>query len=297
MFGLSAGMVELMIEMAGFLGVALFLGLIFGYLVWGWRRRAKLEAARAEGAASVRTSVDGDASLRAQLDESIRDRGNLKRALEAAHTKIASLEAALSARPRPVQSRPPLEPVASADPDDVLTPFEAPRRAAAQPGGRFDPAEVAERLAGDADEYEYPAEEETEAPLRATYDDDGDAALAEADEDEMLPDEILPEEAEPEKDAVLELTNPLPSRPKLLLPSPPNEIDDLTQIEGIGAVMEGMLNDIGVFLYHQLANFSDEDMRWIAAMLEVNVDEIHDAGWKEQAQELYREKYGLDHDA
>ena len=58
-------MVELIIEMAIYLAIAALLGLILGYLIWGWRSGARLAAARAEGASAVRTAVDGDTPLRA----------------------------------------------------------------------------------------------------------------------------------------------------------------------------------------------------------------------------------------
>lgn len=43
--------------------------------------------------------------------------------------------------------------------------------------------------------------------------------------------------------------------------------DDLTKIQGIGAELEKLLNDIGVYHYHQIAGWSDKDVEWVGERL------------------------------
>lgn len=62
-------MVELITEMLLYLALAAVLGLVLGYCIWGWGTAARISAARADGAAAARTSVDGSAGLRERLQE------------------------------------------------------------------------------------------------------------------------------------------------------------------------------------------------------------------------------------
>ena len=79
-------MFALMQEIAIYLALSAFLGLLLGYLIWGWRRRELIAAARAEGAAAVRTSVDGDAGARAQLKSARSEIASLQRQVEELRT-------------------------------------------------------------------------------------------------------------------------------------------------------------------------------------------------------------------
>ena len=47
------------------------------------------------------------------------------------------------------------------------------------------------------------------------------------------------------------------------LSGPHGEPDDLKRIKGVGPVIERKLNEIGIFHFHQIAAFSDENIRWI----------------------------------
>jgi predicted flap endonuclease-1-like 5' DNA nuclease len=47
------------------------------------------------------------------------------------------------------------------------------------------------------------------------------------------------------------------------LSSPQGEPDDLKRIRGIGPVIEKKLNDVGIYHFHQIAAFSDQNIRWI----------------------------------
>ena len=58
------------------------LGFVLGFLIRGLRLRRRLEAARSEGAALARTSIDGGRSLQAEVDELVRERDRLERRVE-----------------------------------------------------------------------------------------------------------------------------------------------------------------------------------------------------------------------
>lgn len=69
-----------------------------------------------------------------------------------------------------------------------------------------------------------------------------------------LPTEKAEADAEPVRD---------PGRPELLEAARLGKPDDLTVIKGIGKAVQGLLNEIGVFHYDQIANWSDDESRWI----------------------------------
>lgn len=84
-------MQELITEIAIYLGIAAFLGFLLGYLIWGMGFRRRISAARAEGAAGVRTTVDGDSSLRTQIEKVTRERDRLENRVEVLSARVASL--------------------------------------------------------------------------------------------------------------------------------------------------------------------------------------------------------------
>lgn len=84
-------MQELITEIAIYLAIAAVLGLILGYLFWGMGSRRRIEAARAEGAAEVRTSVDGGSSLRTQVDALTHERDRLLHRVEVLSIRVATL--------------------------------------------------------------------------------------------------------------------------------------------------------------------------------------------------------------
>ncbi|MBX2886957.1 MAG: 50S ribosomal protein L21 [Granulosicoccus sp.] len=69
------------------------------------------------------------------------------------------------------------------------------------------------------------------------------------------------------------------------LDAPDGSPDDLKKILGIGSVLEEQLNDIGVFHYSQIAQFSDEDVAAINSHLNFP-GRIERDEWIPQAQEL-----------
>jgi NADH-quinone oxidoreductase subunit E len=78
-------------------------------------------------------------------------------------------------------------------------------------------------------------------------------------------------------------------RPQGLLDQPVGEPDDLKRIRGIGPVLEDMLNDLGIFHFHQIAAFSDDDVHWVANNLDAFSDRVLRDDWVEQAAAILAE--------
>lgn len=251
-------MVELITEILIYLGIAALLGLVLGYLIWGWGTAARVSAARADGAAAARTSVDGNAGLREQLasSEAVRERleeevDRLTVELDACKQKHADAASASDDLPE-----------------------------ATTPRSEEPPAPEATPALGQA----------VVAPAN------GDLSEAEP-EPEPLP------ESEPEQSAVeAPESEPAPEAdapvlPKGLLTERPDEVDDLKQIKGVGKVMEGVLNDKGIYLFRQLASLNEQETAWVNDAIEAFPGRIHRDRWVEQSAQLYADKYGRSHDA
>ena len=222
-------MTELMLEMLVYLGIAALLGLVLGYLFWGWGQAGRISAARADGAAGARTSVDGNTALRTQLASCAEERERLEEEIEDLRAQLR----------------------AEAGASDMPALFE--RKTATPVSG--------------ADE--------------ASDTDGDDTAEMQVDpQPEPLP--VQPEAA---------------TAPDSLLTERPEKIDDLKRIKGVGEVMEGVLNGKGIYLFRQLANFSAQDVAWVNEAIEAFPGRIERDRWVEQAQALYRQDYGRDHDA
>ena len=65
---------------------------------------------------------------------------------------------------------------------------------------------------------------------------------------------------------------------------PEGEPDDLKNVNGIGPVAEGQLNEQGIITYKQLSELSDEDIVRIDEAMPFSAAQITD--WKAQAAEL-----------
>ncbi len=118
-------------------------------------------------------------------------------------------------------------------------------------------------------------EAETETPEEAV-------AVADGVEGESAPAETLSEEdlaAEEEKMAAAlaalpkdasaeDKANLVGNRPSSLLDAPRNdEADDLKQIKGVGKVIEGKLNGLGIYHFDQVANLSRKEINWVTTFL------------------------------
>ena len=181
-------MVELITEILIYLGLAALIGLVLGYLIWGWGSATRIASARADGAAAARASAERETALRGKLT--------------ACKAEVARLTQEVE-----------------------------------QLSARLEPYEPADSAFGTA-----PVESE---------------------------------------DA--------PSKPDGLLASPPDTVDDLKRIKGIGAVMEEVLNERGIYLYSQIASLSEREADWVNDAIEAFPGRIHRDRWIQQAKQLMRE--------
>ena len=221
-------MTDLMLEMLVYLAVAALLGLLMGYLFWGWGQANRISTARAEGAAGARTSVDGDTALRERLKACGEERDLLEE-------KVEELRAKLRAR--------------------------SPGDGEGQSAGLF---AKTNRPVGAPDESTGP--ETGLAETAATF-------------------------AMPATDQV-ETAHEAPAS---LLTERPEVVDDLKEIKGVGKVVEGVLNAKGIYQFRQVANFSAQDVAWVNEAIEAFPGRIERDKWVDQAQELFRAKYGHAH--
>lgn len=79
----------------------------------------------------------------------------------------------------------------------------------------------------------------------------------------------------------------------LLLTKPPQEVDDLQEIVGVGPVLERALHRLGIHLFRQIAALRDADVEWLATNLKSFPDRIRRQQWIRQAGDLQRRKYGV----
>ena len=66
------------------------------------------------------------------------------------------------------------------------------------------------------------------------------------------------------------------------------EADDLKALTGVGKVLEGKLNDLGIITFAQLANLSDADAALLTEAVGGSIDRV--TGWADQAKQLLDEK-------
>lgn len=62
--------------------------------------------------------------------------------------------------------------------------------------------------------------------------------------------------------------------------------DDLTRISGVGPMLSGMLNDIGVYYFWQVAEWTDEEIEWVDSQLLHFSGRIKRDDWVGQAADL-----------
>lgn len=257
-------MVELITEILIYLGIAALLGLVLGYLIWGSGTAARVSAARADGAAAARTSVDGNAGLREQLASAESARARLE-------DEVDRLSVALDACERKHRD-------AAAASDNASEGIPAIAPVAFVPG--------------EDDAFKIEAEPEPEQLPEPETVPSAEADDAPEPEPQVEPSPEVEPEAEPE--AALEPDAPI--LPEGLLSERPDEVDDLKQIKGVGKVMESVLNDKGIYLFRQVAALTEQEVAWVNDAIEAFPGRIQRDRWVEQAAQLYADKYGKPYD-
>lgn len=71
------------------------------------------------------------------------------------------------------------------------------------------------------------------------------------------------------------------------------EVDDLTEIVGIGKVFQQTLNDLGIYSYRQIASFDASDVARVNMQLKEFKGRMEQDDWIGQAKELHFQKYGV----
>ena len=71
----------------------------------------------------------------------------------------------------------------------------------------------------------------------------------------------------------------------MLFTSAPAQTDDLKQIKGIGSVLQDKLNELGVYQFQQIADWTDEHVAWMNDFLSFS-GRIDREEWREQAKVL-----------
>jgi predicted flap endonuclease-1-like 5' DNA nuclease len=66
------------------------------------------------------------------------------------------------------------------------------------------------------------------------------------------------------------------------------EKDDLTRINGIGPVVEGKLNGLGIFTYAQISKMTAADMAAIDELLQLFPGRVKREKWLQQANQIMK---------
>ncbi|MDF1738122.1 MAG: hypothetical protein P1U86_03095 [Verrucomicrobiales bacterium] len=77
----------------------------------------------------------------------------------------------------------------------------------------------------------------------------------------------------------------------ILYAEKPAEVDDLKKIKGVGKVLEGKLNGIGVYRFKQVGVWTQPSCEEFAKLLTAFKDRIYRDNWIAQAKKLHNEKY------
>ena len=80
--------------------------------------------------------------------------------------------------------------------------------------------------------------------------------------------------------------------PAFGLNGPRGEIDDLTEINGVGEVLEETLHSLGIYHFRQIAAFGPAEVARVNAELKEFKGRIEHDDWINQARELHFKKYG-----
>lgn len=74
-------------------------------------------------------------------------------------------------------------------------------------------------------------------------------------------------------------------KPKLFTSAPPEGADDLTKISGVGPKLKGVLNDLGIYRFDQIATWGPGEIAWVDARLQFK-GRIERDGWVDKAAKL-----------
>jgi predicted flap endonuclease-1-like 5' DNA nuclease len=85
------------------------------------------------------------------------------------------------------------------------------------------------------------------------------------------------------KDSVSADAGVAPERPQGLFDAPPERIDDLRQIRGIGDSFEHRLNELGIYQFRQIAALNESEAVWIEDALKMFRGRIGRDDWVGQA--------------
>lgn len=81
----------------------------------------------------------------------------------------------------------------------------------------------------------------------------------------------------------------------LVYSEPPEHADDLTALKGVAKVLNGKLNNFGVYTYRQIAGWDDVIVAEFSTRLSFK-DRVKRDDWIGQSKALHKEKYGEDLD-
>ena len=112
--------------------------------------------------------------------------------------------------------------------------------------------DVKEEPSVSATALETPSARDVETKIEAENDEEARIAAALA---------VLPADATSEQKA-----DAVGSRPAML-EAPRGKADDLKKIKGVGKVIEGKLNDLGIYHYDQIANWTRDEVNWVTTFL------------------------------
>lgn len=105
-------------------------------------------------------------------------------------------------------------------------------------------------------------------------------------EEKAVEEEAVVEEAVVEVEKEIEVTTPdEPNKPLLLTEAPEEGADKLSELKGLGPVMEKKLNELGVYTFEQMASWNTEEELWIGTQLS-SPKKVISAAWVKQAKEL-----------
>jgi len=79
-------------------------------------------------------------------------------------------------------------------------------------------------------------------------------------------------------------------KPQQLTEPKAGEKDDLKLIKGIGKVVEGVLNDNGIYHFDQILNWTDANIEWMNSHVIFFPKKIEREDWRGQAKELSKGK-------